>query len=294
MFPLLQSTAGQKVPVIMKDAAGAVITGMVTPTITISKNCGSLGAVSDGTWAELAGGLYSVQLNDTDTNTVGPLVVRVVKAGAVDSFICCSVRATTEAAVGLANDAITAAKFDESTAYPLKSADTGATAVARVGADSDTLETLSDQIDGAATAVNLATVAGYLDTEISAILEDTGTTLPAQITALNNLSSTAAQAACAAALTAYGGPTNAQMEARTLAAAAYATAAALASAATDITLLRKLKQNRLEIDLTTSKAYIWNDAGAAREYSSTLTDKDGAAVTQNTTGPINSTRWTAV
>lgn len=48
---------------------------------------------------------------------------------------------------GLADDAITSAKFDESTAYPLKSADTGATAVARTGADSDTLETLSDQMD---------------------------------------------------------------------------------------------------------------------------------------------------
>ena len=48
--------------------------------------------------------------------------------------------------VTLADDAITAAKFDESTAYPLKSADTGVTQVARVGADSDTLETLSDEI----------------------------------------------------------------------------------------------------------------------------------------------------
>lgn len=37
-----------------------------------------------------------------------------------------------------------------------------------------------------ATASALATVAGYLDTEISAILEDTGTTIPAQIAALNN------------------------------------------------------------------------------------------------------------
>lgn len=49
--------------------------------------------------------------------------------------------------VTLADDAITASKFDESTAYPLKSADTGSTQVARVGADSDTLETLSDQLD---------------------------------------------------------------------------------------------------------------------------------------------------
>ncbi len=50
--------------------------------------------------------------------------------------------------MGLADDAITSAKFDELTAFPLTSADTGATQVARVGADSDTLETLSDQIDG--------------------------------------------------------------------------------------------------------------------------------------------------
>jgi hypothetical protein len=50
-------------------------------------------------------------------------------------------------AMTLANDAITASKFDESTAFPLAFVDSGVTAVARVGADSDTLETLSDQID---------------------------------------------------------------------------------------------------------------------------------------------------
>ena len=60
------------------------------------------------------------------------------------------VAASVTAGVSLANDAITASKFDESTAFPLKSADTGSTAVARTGADSDTLETLSDQIDAEA------------------------------------------------------------------------------------------------------------------------------------------------
>src|SRR4030065_1773165 len=49
--------------------------------------------------------------------------------------------------MNLADNAITAAKYDESTAFPLASADTGATAVARTGADADTLETLSDQLD---------------------------------------------------------------------------------------------------------------------------------------------------
>jgi len=69
--------------------------------------------------------------------------------------------------VTLADDAIKASTFDESTAFPLKSADTGSTQVARVGADSDTLETLSDQLD--------------------AIVEDTGTTIPAAITGLNDI-----------------------------------------------------------------------------------------------------------
>jgi hypothetical protein len=73
--------------------------------------------------------------------------------------------------VTLADDAITASKFDESTAFPLKSADTGATQVARVGADSDTLETLSDEI-------------AAVKAETAAILVDTGTTLDGNITAI--------------------------------------------------------------------------------------------------------------
>lgn len=58
--------------------------------------------------------------------------------------------------VMLADDAITAAKFDESTAFPLKAADTGVTQVARTGADGDTLETLSNEIAAKmATAENI-------------------------------------------------------------------------------------------------------------------------------------------
>lgn len=58
----------------------------------------------------------------------------------------------------LAADSITASTFDESTAFPLKSADTGSTKVARTGADSDTLETLSDQIDIVEDAVSTGTI----------------------------------------------------------------------------------------------------------------------------------------
>jgi len=56
--------------------------------------------------------------------------------------------------MNLANDAIKAAKFDESTAFPVKSADAGSTTLARTGADSDTLETLSDQIDTVQTSLD--------------------------------------------------------------------------------------------------------------------------------------------
>ena len=66
-------------------------------------------------------------------------------------------------AMTLVDDAITAAKFDETTAYPLASADTGATTIARTGADGDTLETLSDQIDLQATSTALAIVDGIVD-----------------------------------------------------------------------------------------------------------------------------------
>ena len=71
--------------------------------------------------------------------------------------------------VSLTDDAITAAKFDESTAYPLKAADVGATYIARTGADSDTLETLSDQVDAVPTTAEIW--AALSDTEKEAIAD---------------------------------------------------------------------------------------------------------------------------
>lgn len=62
----------------------------------------------------------------------------------------------------------------------------------------------------------------------------------------------------------------------------------------ELTLMRKLLQNRKEFDLDNSKVYLWNDAGDAREYEADLTDNAGDAVTTTTQGPINCTRWTAV
>ena len=88
------------------------------------------------------------------------------------------------ALMGLSNDAITSAKFDESSAYPLKSADTGATQIARVGADSDTLETLSDQLD----AVESASGAG--DYAVTLTIRSTGGTPLAGVLVWVNTSNT--------------------------------------------------------------------------------------------------------
>lgn len=58
--------------------------------------------------------------------------------------------------VTLANDAITSAKFDESTAFPLKMTDSGTSELARVGTDRDSITDISDQIDAVATAIGTA------------------------------------------------------------------------------------------------------------------------------------------
>lgn len=91
---------------------------------------------------------------------------------------------------------------------------------------------VTDNRTGTPTLLNHASI----NSDTDAILEDTGTTLPATLTTisgyvdclpttLNNLSSGDVQTAAAAALTAYDPPTNAEMEARTLVAANYATSA---------------------------------------------------------------------
>lgn len=107
-------------------------TGGVTITAGLAGNVagnlsGSVGSVSGNVGGNVVGSVASV------VGAVGSVT------GAVGSVT---------AGVTLANGAITSAKFDSSTAFPLASADSGATAVARTGADGDTLETLSDQIDG--------------------------------------------------------------------------------------------------------------------------------------------------
>jgi len=61
---------------------------------------------------------------------------------------------TNHPEVALEDDAITSAKFDETTAFPIVSADSGNSQIARTGADADTLKTLSDEIVAVQTSVD--------------------------------------------------------------------------------------------------------------------------------------------
>lgn len=133
--------------------------------------------VDDGACTEIGAGLYRYLLAagtvDAAAEYVGVFHTATATVDAQDiPAIWVINRAGTEtldSGVSLADDAITSAKFDESTAFPVKSADTGATQIARVGADSDTLETLSDQMDTIATWSSAAISASYASGAISDI-----------------------------------------------------------------------------------------------------------------------------
>tara|TARA_B100000749_G_C18445292_1_gene474009 strand:+ start:649 stop:1023 length:375 start_codon:yes stop_codon:yes gene_type:complete len=86
--------SGQKIPVrLVDDTDGETLeTGVSSPTIQLSKNGGSFASASDGTWAEIGNGWYTVRLNGTDTSDVGWLLLRVVKSGTSrESHILCNV-----------------------------------------------------------------------------------------------------------------------------------------------------------------------------------------------------------
>jgi len=105
--------------------------------------------INQGNWVTATGFATSAELSthDSKLDTVDT-VVDAIKAK-TDNLPASPAAVGSE--MNLADDAITAAKFDETTAFPIKSADSGSTQIARTGADGDTLETLSDQLDGTST-----------------------------------------------------------------------------------------------------------------------------------------------
>ena len=164
---MIKNTAGQHVGAqVITAADNSAFTGAVTVYVCGDAGTQAAGSVGSGACTHEGNGYHTYAPAKAETNYAlvaftftgsgaSPTTVQVYPVGG-DAYTALA------AGVTLADDAITASKFDESTAFPLTAADTGATAVARTGADSDTLETLSDQLD-----------AGALEATAQSILADT-------------------------------------------------------------------------------------------------------------------------
>lgn len=161
---ILKNGAGQFIYfVLVKASDGTALTG-ASPNGVKSGDGAAQGAIT-GFFTEQGSGQYEFAPSQADVNydEVGFLFTAA-------TAVPVSITITTEtkkmatlndiaagAEMGLADDAITASKYDESTAYPVAQADATTSALARVGADGDTLESLSDQMDGLPTDANVTT-----------------------------------------------------------------------------------------------------------------------------------------
>ncbi len=99
VFNLGLSQSGQKILVTLVDETDLATfeTGVSSPTIELSKNGAAYASPSDGTWAELSDGDYTITLNATDTDSLGWLSVRVIKSGtSAETRILCNVGISNE------------------------------------------------------------------------------------------------------------------------------------------------------------------------------------------------------
>lgn len=168
--------------------------------VRLSKNAGTFAQKSDtGSCSHMEAGYYSCGFNTTDTNTLGHLRVAVAKSGALPVW--------RDYLILPANVYDSLLSTDKLQVHAVEITDDLITAAA-IATDAVTeLQT------GLATAAALSAVAAYVDTEVAAILEDTGTTIPAQIAALNNLSAAQVNAEVDTALADYDAPTKAELDA---------------------------------------------------------------------------------
>ena len=162
------------------------LTGLAITDVEIYKNASMTQRSSDAGYTLIdtdgididgATGCHGISIdlsNNTDAgffargNDYVVMVNAITIDGIATRFCAAVFSIENRAGMILSDGAITSAKYDESTAFPLKSVDTGATQLARVGADSDTLETLSDQLD--------ELIEGPGDYEVTLTIRDTDET----------------------------------------------------------------------------------------------------------------------
>ncbi len=239
----------------IKDATGAhTLTNITVPVVTTNTDLVTAVSVRDA-------------ILDDATRFSG---------GNIDAAI--SSRGTADAgdAMNLAADAIKAVSYDESTAFPLKANDAGVTQVARVGADGDTLETLSDQID------DVPTVAEFnARTIVSAGYVVVGDTIAGVTTATNLTNAPSAGDLTATMKTSVNTEVLDVLNTDTFAEPGQEAPPATTSLVTKIGYLYKFLRNKIITDATGVEVY--NDAGAVVDQKSTISD-DGTDFTRGKFG----------
>jgi len=144
-------------------SSSPVAIGASSPSVEIDLTAGEMNYdeviiwfrdLADSEWQDAGWLIYTVTactVSDFDESADNVMLAASTHTGAVIPTVTSITNGVT-----LANDAITSAKYDESTAYPLASVDSGSTEVARTGADSDTLEDISDEIAAISTTATVA------------------------------------------------------------------------------------------------------------------------------------------
>jgi hypothetical protein len=215
-------------------------------------------------------------------------ITEAVVVLALDATV--SSRAQPGDEMDLVDDAITAAKHDESTAFPVKSADSGPSQIARTGADGDTLETLSDQIDGVAVP---GSEMGLVDDAIRAAKYDETTAFPvksddsgsSQIARTGADGDTLETLSDQVDLTALEANVEAHVQAA-MTAQGYTTARGPM-----IELAKKMLINRLELaDGSTDNWILYDDDDSTPLLTFSVTNKSGGAVDLPSVAPARRTR----
>jgi hypothetical protein len=213
-----KNVAGQVIGAELLSATdGSAFTGTVAVLITGDNGTQTAGSQNSGNATHKGNGYHSYAPSQAETN-FDHIAVTFTGSGAVpvtiqvyttfpqtgDSFARLGAPAGASHAADIATRASQASVDDVPTNLELATA----------------LGTADDAVLAAIAALNNLSSA-----QLAAAIAAGDDAVLAAIAALNNLSSADAQSAAAAALAAYDGPTNAEMVARTLAAASYATAA---------------------------------------------------------------------
>lgn len=312
MMTLRQSTASQSVvigPFVDSTDGNTAETGLsiANTDIRLSKNGGNIVGKNSGGGTHDELGYYTITLDATDTNTVGRLQLMVHVAGALPvyhefivleeavfdaQFAASAPGYVTNAPVNVAQFGGTNGTFSGGRPE-VNASHWGGTAVAtarplvdvaQISGDATAADNLEAACDG--TGYNVgggSVVAASVTGAVGSVTGNVGGNVSGSVGSVtgnvggtvNGLTSTAqghVQSAAAAALTAYDPPTNAEMEARTLAAASYATASALATVDSNVDAILEDTGTTLPGALSTIAGYLDTEIAAIMAVTDKLDD----------------------